>query len=317
MWEALTNIVPLGLYYTAPLLIIALGGLFSERSGIVNIALEGLLGVGAFASALFLVSTYSTLGNAAIWLSLLVGALAGCLFSWLHAFASVTMKADQVISGTAINLLSLSLTVYLARVITKSANVQIIRGFLKGDIPFLSKIPVIGPLFFSNAYITTYLVFAIVVISWFILYKRPFGFHLRACGENPQAADSMGIKVVKMRYIGVLISGALAGLGGAITVTTYAGQFSDSTTYNGLGFLALAALIFGKWNPWGVLGASFFFGFAKTLAELAKVFESLRDLPNIYFNTFPYVITLIALMIFSKNAHGPKAAGEPYDPGKR
>lgn len=316
MWDALTNIVPLGLYYTAPLLIIALGGLFSERSGIVNIALEGLLGMGAFASALFLSLTYKTLGESAIYLSLIAGAAAGCLFSWLHAFASVSMRANQVISGTAINIMSTALTVYLARVITGSANIQIIKGFIKDDVPILSKIPVIGPLLFSNAYITTYIVIAIVIISWFILYKRPFGLRLRACGENPQAADSMGINVIKMRYAGVLISGALAGLGGAIAITTYAGEFSENI-YNGLGFLALAALIFGKWNPWGVLGASVFFGFAKTLADLAKIFDSLKDMPNIVFNAFPYIITLIALMIFSKNAHGPKAAGEPYDPGKR
>lgn len=316
MWDAITNIVPLGLYYTAPLLIIALGGLFSERSGIVNIALEGLLGVGAFASALFIVLTYKSLGESAIYLSLVVGAAAGCLFSWLHAFASVSMRANQVISGTAINILSAALTVYLARVITGSSNIQIIKGFVKFDVPGLSKIPVIGPLLFTNAYITTYIVVALLIIGWFILYKRPFGLRLRACGENPQAADSMGISVVKMRYTGVLISGALAGLGGAIVCTTYATQFSENI-YNGLGFLALAALIFGKWNPWGVLGASVFFGFATTLSNLAKIFESLEKVPNIFLNAFPYVVTLIALMIFSKNAHGPKAAGEPYDPGKR
>jgi general nucleoside transport system permease protein len=310
MWEILSIIVPLALAYTAPLLIIALGGLFSERSGVVNIGLEGLMGIGAFASALVISQ------GTPVFVGLLAAALAGGIFSILHAFASVTMKADQVVSGTAINILSAAITVYLARSITGSANIQIISGFIKDDVPFLSKIPVIGTLFFTNAYITTLIVLLIVIFSWYVLYYRPFGLRLRACGENPQAADSLGINVVRMRYIGVIVSGMMAALGGGIVITTYAGEFSP-LIYNGLGFLGLAALIFGKWNPWGVVGASLFFGFAKTVADMSKLFESLKSMPNIFFNTFPYVITLIALVLFSKNAAGPKAAGEPYDPGKR
>lgn len=316
MWDILTNILPLTMAYTAPLIIIAMGGLFSERSGVVNIGLEGLFGVGAFASALVIsrAGQGATIGT--VYMGLLAAALAGGVFSLLHAFASVTMKADQVVSGTAINILSAALTVYLARSLTGSANVHIIRGFFKGNVPVLSKIPVIGPLFFTNAYMSTFIVILIVIFSWYILYYRPFGLRLRACGENPQAADSLGINVLRMRYIGVFISGVLAGLGGGIVITTYAGEFSP-IIYNGLGFLALAALIFGKWTPAGVVGASFFFGFAKTVADMSKLFESLKSMPNIYFNVFPYVITLIALVLFSKNAAGPKAAGEPYDAGKR
>lgn len=316
MWQILVSIIPLTLTYTAPLLIIALGGLFSERSGVVNIGLEGLLGIGAFTTAFVISKTAASLGGSVVYVGLLAAALAGGIFSLLHAFASVTMKSDQVVSGTAINILSAALTVYLARSLTGSANIHIIKGFIKQDVPLLSKIPVIGPLFFSNAYITTLIVLLIVIYSWYVLYKRPFGLRLRACGENPQAADSLGINVLRMRYIGVFISGVLAGLGGGIVIATYAGEFSP-LIYNGLGFLALASLIFGKWNPWGVLGASFFFGFAKTVADMSKLFESLKALPNIYFNTFPYVVTLIALVLFSKNAAGPRAAGEPYDPGKR
>jgi Uncharacterized ABC-type transport system, permease component len=312
--DVINTVIPLALANMAPLLIIALGGLYSERSGVVNIALEGLLGIGAFASALVIYMTYSDLGYWAVWLGLLCGAAAGGLFSLLHAFASVTMKADQVVSGTAINLLSCALTVYLARVIVGSANIQIY-GFDKSSIPILSKIPILG-LLFKNYYITTFLVVIIVVFSWFVLCKRPFGLHLRACGENPHAADSMGINVKKMRYAGVFISGILAGLGGAIVITTYSWEFSQNI-YSGLGFLALAALIFGKWNPWGVLGAAAFFGLAKTVAEISKLFASIESLPNIFFNTFPYVVTLIALVLFSRNSSGPKAAGEPYDVGKR
>jgi ABC-type uncharacterized transport system permease subunit len=313
--DIIYSVIPLGIAFTAPLAIIALGGLFSERSGVVNIGLEGLMGIGAFASAITIVTLFPNLGDLAVWIGLLAAVAAGVAFSLLHAFASVNMKANQVISGTAINLLSMAITVYLARTITGSANIQIMKGFYKIDIPLLSQIPFIGPLFFKP-YITTVLVLVIFAVSWFVLYKRPFGLRLRACGENPQAADSMGINVGKMRYIGVMMSGALAGLGGAIVITTFSNEFSV-LIYNGLGFLALASLIFGKWRVWSVLGAAAFFGMAKTVADLSKLFSFLQDKPNIIFNTFPFVVTLIALIIFSKNAAGPKAAGEPYDVGKR
>ena len=316
MWEILISIVPLAIAYTAPLLIIALGGLFSERSGVVNIGLEGLMGVGAFTAALIIYKGTGAMGDGAVYVGLLGAAVAGGVFSLLHAFASVTMKSDQVVSGTAINILSAALTVYLARSLTGSANIQIISGFIKRDVPILSKIPIIGPLFFGHAYITTLIVLVIVSISWYFLYRRPFGLRFRACGENPQAADSLGINVIRTRYIGVILSGLCAGLGGGIVITTYSGEFSP-LVYSGLGFLALAALIFGKWNPWGILGASLFFGFAKTVADMSKLFDSLKGLPNIFFNTFPYVVTLIALVIFANNVAGPRAAGEPYDPGKR
>lgn len=310
------SIIPLALTYTAPLLVIALGGLYSERSGVVNIGLEGLMGVGAFASALFVVLTGGAFGGATIWLALIVGAFAGMLLSIAHAFASVSMNADQVISGTAVNMFSMAITVYLARWITTSSNIQIRTSFSRVNIPVLSEIPVIGPLFFSKVYYTTYLVLALIIISYFLLYKTRFGLRLRACGENPHAADSMGVSVKKMRYTGVLISGALAGLGGAIVILTYAKEFSQ-LTFNGLGFLALAALIFGKWKPFGILGASFFFGTAMTIANISIIYDSLKNIPNIFLNSFPYVITVVALVIFSNNSAGPKAAGEPYDVGKR
>jgi len=316
MLETIMNIVPIAIGYTAPLLLIALGGLFSERSGVVNIGLEGLLGVGAFSAAFFIQVYFPLLGDNAILLGLVVAAIAGGLFSLLHAFACVTMRADQVISGTAINLLSIALTIFLARSLAGSANIHIVKGFIKRDVPGLSEIPVIGGLFFHNAYITTLIVLIVTILSWYVLYYRPFGLHLRACGEHPQAAATAGINVIRMRYIGVFLSGVLAGVGGAIVITTYSGEFSP-LVYNGLGFLALAALIFGKWHPWKVMGAAAFFGFAKTIADMSQLFSNLSALPDILFNTFPFVATLLALVIFSKNAAGPKAAGEPYDPGKR
>ena len=316
LFDAINKIIPLALSFTAPLLIIALGGLYSERSGVANIGLEGLMGIGAFTTALFIFFKYEAMGMNSIWIALILSALAGGIFSLLHAFASVSMKADQIISGTAINILSAAITIYLARRLTGSANIQIFRGVRRLDVPILSEIPIIGPLFFTRAYSTTYLVLLLVLISWYILYKTPFGLRLRACGENPHAADSMGINVKIMRYTGVVLSGVLAGLGGGIVIVTYAGEFSQ-LTYNGLGFLALASLIFGKWNPWGVLGASLFFGTARTISSLSSIFTSLNQVPNIYLNTFPFVITIVALVLFSKNSSAPKAVGEPYDVSKR
>ncbi|NLZ49958.1 MAG: ABC transporter permease [Clostridiales bacterium] len=314
--NALEIIVPLAITYTVPLFLIALGGLFSERSGVINIALEGLLGIGAFASAFVIFEYESILGASTVYVSLIAAAVAGGLCSLLHAFASISMKADQVVSGTAINILVPALTIFLARSINKGSGIIPVKGLELWDVPILSKIPIIGSLFFHNTYTTTFISIIIVIISWYVLYYRPFGLRLRACGENPQAVDSVGISVVKMRYIGVIISGILSGLGGGLLLNTLVKEFS-TLIFTGLGFLALAALIFGKWKPWSVLGASAFFGLAKTVSDIAPLFSGLNQLPSIFLTTFPYVITIIALVLFSKNAVGPKAAGEPYDVGKR
>lgn len=316
MWDFIVSMMPYALAFTAPMLVTALGGLFSERSGVVNIGLEGLMIVGSFTTALFINQFYA--GNdSIIWIGILLGGVAGCAFSLLHAYASINLKADQVISGTAINLLAPAVTIFLARTLTGSQNISIVKGVSRFDAPVLSKIPIIGPLFFSKMYLTTFIVLGLVILTWYIVFKTSFGLRLRACGEHPQAADSMGINVYKMRYIGVLASGFLAGLGGAIIIVTTSNEFNGSVA--GLGFLALAALIFGKWNPWSVLFASFFFGFMKTLGQLALINDTLKSLeiPMEFYNALPYIMTLVALMIFSRNIVGPKAAGEPYDKGKR
>jgi len=172
---------------------------------------------------------------------------------------------------------------------------------------------VLGKLFFTMSYPTTWLVLVILLCSWFILYKTPFGLRLRACGEHPHAADSAGINVFLMRYIAVMVSGAFAALGGAIVIVTYSGEFNGTAA--GLGFLALAALIFGQWKPMGILGATVFFGFASTIANVSQVVPTLAQIPGILLKIFPYVVTLIALVIFSKSSQAPQAAGEPYDKG--
>ncbi len=323
MMEFLYQIFPYALAYTAPILITALGGLFSERSGVVNIGLEGLMIIGSFVAA-YSVYLYTnvfypgqSLGVFSLVLILIISAIIGGLFSLLHAYASISLNANQIISGTALNMLAAALTLFLAELFTGTERITLVSGIARDNVPFLSKIPVLGNLFFSKAYFTTYVVFIIVFIVWFVLYKKPFGLRLRSCGEYPQAAASMGINVKKMRYTGVFISGCFAGLGGAILVLSYNQEFTGAV--NGLGFLALATLIFGQWKPLRVLGASFFFGFMKTMSTMASVNEVLKSLalPQELYKALPYVLTLIALMAFSKNAVAPKALGEMYDAGKR
>ena len=321
--DFLYEIFPYALAFTAPILITAIGGLMSERSGVVNIGLEGLMIVGSFAGAftIYLLTKNADTGTAVnfgmLLFALFIASLSGGIFSLLHAYASITLKANQIISGTAINMLAASVTLFLSEFFTGSERLAVVSGVARNDVPLLSKIPLLGPLFFTKTYFTTYLVLIIVAIVWFVLMKRPFGLRLRACGEYPQAAESMGINVIFMRYVGVFFSGCFAGLGGGILVLTYNTEFTGAVS--GLGFLALATLIFGQWKPWKVVGASFFFGFMRTMATMARVNDGLKSLgiPQEVYKALPYALTLVALLIFSKNTVAPKALGETFDSGKR
>lgn len=315
MWEIISSIFPYAIAFTIPLLITALGGLFSERSGVVNIGLEGLMVVGSFAAAVMITALDSVVPSAvAVWIGLAAAVIAGILFSMLHAFACINLNANQVISGTAINMIAGALMIFLARKITGSGNIDV-PGLARGNIPALSQIPVLGDLLFKQSYATTWVVLAILLLAWFLLFKTPFGLRLRACGEHPQAAEAAGINVMRMRYFGVLMSGACAGLGGAIILITYSGQFTG--TVSGLGFLALAALIFGQWKPLGILGATLFFGLAATIANVSQVMPEFNAIPPFILKSFPYVLTMLALIFFSKRSQAPRAAGEIYDKGKR
>lgn len=310
MWYILGLIFPYVIAYTIPLLITSLGGLYSERSGVVNLGLEGLMLAGSFAAAISITLLKGIVPEGLlIPMGLLFAVIFGVLCSLLHAFASITLKADQVISGTALNMLAVALSVYLAHSIVGYGNVRV-NGIIRHDIPVLVDIPIIGKLFFAQSYWTTWLVLFILVFSWFLLYKTSFGLRLRACGEHPSAVASAGINVHKMRYFAVCASGALAGLGGAIILVTYSGEFNGSV--DGLGFLALAALIFGQWKPLGILGATFFFGLARTIANVSQVIPALNVMHPLLLKIFPYVVTLVALIIFSKNSAAPKADGQPY-----
>lgn len=315
--DLLFQMMPLALGVATPIIISSLGGLFSERSGVVNIALEGIMLVGAFAGATANVLLTSALGSLAPWVSLLIGAIFGLLYAWIHAFASINLKADQTISGTALNMLALGLTVYLCQIIFQAQRTPTFEvAFTKATVPFLSDIPVLGKLIFTNIYPTFFIAIALVIITWVVVFKSKFGLQLRSCGENPQASASMGIKVERMRYIGVLTSGALGGLSGAIMVLTMDIQFTVGTIH-GVGFIAMACLIFGKWKPFGCLAAGIFFGFSQVLSSFSGAIPFLKDFPSEFFYAIPYLLTIVALILFARKSIGPKASGEIYDSGKR
>ncbi|QNP15682.1 ABC transporter permease [Bacillus pumilus] len=315
--QILEIIVPATLVYAAPLILTALGGVFSERSGVVNIGLEGLMVVGAFSSIIFNLFYADTFGALTPWLGLLVGMAIGGLFSLIHAVATITFRADQTVSGVAINMLALGATLFVVKLIYGKAQTdKITEPFYKGDIPLLSDIPIIGDIFFKDVYYTSILALALAVVAWFVLFKMPFGLRLRAVGEHPMAADTMGIKVYWMRYIGVFISGLFGGLGGAVYASTIALDFSHATI-TGQGFIALAALVFGKWHPFGAMGAALFFGFAQSLSIIGSLLPLFQDIPNVYMLIAPYVLTILALTGFIGRADAPKALGTPYLKGKR
>jgi simple sugar transport system permease protein len=306
------------MFFSIPLLIVALGGMFSERSGVVNIALEGIMIFGAFSGVLFInIMQKSISGQSVLMLAILVSSGTGVLVSLLHAYASINMKADQIISGTAINMLAPAAAIYIARMIRTVQQIPFINQFRIDSVPVLGGIPVIGPLLFTNTYITTYLGFLIFALSALLLYKTRFGLRLRSCGEHPQASDSAGINVYRMRYAGVMISGALAGLGGLVFIIPTSTQFNADVA--GYGFLALAVLIFGQWKPNRILAAAFFFGFMKAISSSYSGISFMRNIsiPSYVYKMVPYIATLVVLAFSSKKSQAPRAAGVPFDKGRR
>lgn len=306
------------LHIAIPLLIVSLGGLFSERSGIINIALEGIMVFGSFFGivTMFLLRDVMQ-GQSLYLLAMLVAMLSGILIASVHAFASINMNADQTISGTAINMFAPAFTVYAARLFYSVKEIPFKNTFLIKKVPLLSEIPILGRLFFQQVYISTYIGIGILLISTYVLYKTRFGLRLRAAGENPHALDAAGVNVKKMRWAAVLISGALAGLGGLVITVPISISFSG--TANGYGFLALAILIFGQWKPIPIFFTSIFFAIALTISNTYSAIPFLLKLniPEQIFRMLPYVATLLVLIFTSKNSQAPKALGEPYDQGKR
>ncbi len=295
-----------------PLMLAALGGIFSERSGIVNIALEGIMLIGAFFAMMI-----SYLG-AKIGLPPLVSAAAGLmgavvfgfLISMIHAVVSIRFQANQVVSGVAINILALGLTGFLLQFIFKtSGNSPSVPNLPAMPIPLLSKIPVLGDIFFNQSPIV-YIALLAVPLSAFVLFRTPLGLRLRSVGEHPKAADTMGINVFKLRYLGVGLSGMLGGLGGAYLSIGQLNIFTEGMT-NGRGYIALAAVIFGKWNPWGALGACLLFGLADAIQISLQ--NAGVNIPSDFLLMLPYILTIIALAGFIGRSKPPAAAGMPYE----
>ena len=306
------------MFFSIPLLIVALGGMFSERSGVVNIALEGIMTMGAFTSILFINLTGNSMsGQGQLLIAIVIAMVTGVVFSLFHAYAAINMKADQTISGTALNMFAPAFAIFVARIIQGVQQIQFNNTFRIESEPVLGSIPVIGDLFFKNTYITTYIGIAILILSTIVLYKTRFGLRLRACGEHPQAADAAGVNVYRMQYAGVMISGALAGLGGLVFVVPTSTNFNASVA--GYGFLALAVLIFGQWKPIRIMWASLFFGLTKAVAAAYSGIPFLNNMgiPSYLYKMIPYIATLIVLIFTSKNSQAPRASGVPYDKGAR
>ena len=295
-----------------PLALAALGGIFSERSGIVNIALEGIMLIGAFFA--MMISYYGAqygLPPLASALAGMVGAIVfGFLISMIHAVVSIRFRADQVVSGVAINILALGLTGFLLQLIfNTSGNSPSVPNLAAWPIPVLASIPILGDIFFNQPPIV-YLALLAVPISSFVLFKTPLGLRLRSVGEHPKAADTVGVNVFSLRYLGVGLSGVLAGLAGAYLSIGQLNIFTEGMT-NGRGFIALAAVIFGKWNPWGAFGACLLFGFAD--AVQISLQNAGVPIPSEFLLMLPYVLTLIALAGFIGRSRPPAAAGVPYE----
>ena len=298
--------------FTIPLMIVALGGMFSERSGVVNIALEGIMTMGAFTGILFLNMTGGKMGGQfQLALAILISTATGAAFAFFHAYASINMKANQTISGTALNMFAPAFAIFVARVIQGVQQIQFNNTFRIESVPVLGKIPFLGPLLFQNTYITTYLGILILIASTLVLYRTRFGLRLRSCGEHPQAADAAGINVYRMQYAGVLISGVLGGLGGLVFVVPTSTNFNADVA--GYGFLALAVLIFGQWKPVRIMWASLFFGLMKAVAAAYSgiPFLAATGIPSYVYKMIPYLATLIVLIFTSRNSQAPRASGVP------
>ncbi len=325
----LADILSATVLFAIPLLLVALGGMFSERSGVINIALEGIMVIGALISILLLRAfDMSGFGTAqpqlAVLIAILVAGLSGAVYSLLLAFASINLKADQTIGGTALNMLAPAFAVVLTWAIQGQGNTTIlIPGWVRltaANVGLAENSSFFIRLIFKSFYLTTPAALLLMLLSSFVIYKTKLGLRLRACGEHPQAADSVGVNVYRMRYIGVLFSGFLGGIGGlAFTLAAGSGFQSQVAGY---GFLALAVMIFGNWKPLNILGAALFFAFFKIIGSYSGSIPFLPDFKQVRSSEYiylmlPYIVTMIVLILTSKKSRAPKAEGIPYDKGAR
>ncbi|MBQ2920191.1 MAG: ABC transporter permease [Oscillospiraceae bacterium] len=305
------------LIFASVLMLVALGGCFSEHSGIINIGLEGIMVIGAMGGALMM--RYLPEGTSApvmIVMVCLAAVLAGAVYSMLLAVAAINFNADQTIIGTAMNMLGTA----LATVVVKALNMAADPNNVSSTIEYVNQ----KKAFYFNIgslELSWFMVIAVVllIVSHVVLYKTRFGLRLCACGEHPQAADSVGINVYKMRYAGVLISGILGGLGGIVYITSGVSEWKFENGVAGFGFLALAVMIFGQWKPMNIALAAILFGLMRALSNVYVAFDFLAGLniPGTVYNMLPYIISLVVLIFTSKKSRAPKAEGIPYDKGSR
>ena len=298
------------LLYTVVLMLVALGGMFSERSGIINIALEGIMVIGGLIGVIATQMMPAGASAAAIvTVSVLAAAIAGMVYAALLAFASINLNADQTIGGTALNMLATALAMVIAKKVNGSASAKL-------DYSNRAFVFDIGPL---TVNVFLFIGIVILILSYIVLYKTRLGLRLRACGEHPQAADSVGVNVYKMRYIGVLISGALGGIGGMAYIIPSVSSWNFEVGVSGAGFLALAVMIFGQWKPFRIFLAAVFFALFKSLANIASSIPMLAQLgwtQNMY-NMIPFIASMVILAFTSRKSRAPKAEGIPYDKGSR
>ncbi len=313
--DILSNLIHDTIVFSTALIFAALGGVYSERSGVVNIALEGMMVIGAFSGAV--VTFFAQPSPYAPWIGFLAAIVCGAIFALPHAVASITFKADQVVSGVALNFLATGLSVYLTKIIFHGAGQTTTLSvvFSKWHIPLLGDLPLVGHAVFE-AYPTSYIAFLLVGVTWFVLFKTPFGLRLRAVGEHPRAADTAGINVKRVRYTAVMISGALAAMGGATIALTTTSNFSHNTV-SGQGFIALAAMIFGKWHPLGAMAAALFFGVAQAVKSLVQVYGLTAYVPIEFIFMLPYILTILVLAGVVGRSQAPASLGKPYDTGSR
>ena len=305
------------LIFASVLVLVALGGCFSEHSGVINIGLEGIMVMGALGGALMMKFLPSgTAAPAVILLVILASVVIGMIFSLLLGVAAIRFKADQTLVGTALNLLGPAVAVVLVRAINTAENVDNVSSTVAYGHAKKAFIVNIGKFEFNWFMLIALLV---LIAAYVVLYKTKFGLRLCACGEHPQAADSVGINVYKMRYAGVLISGALGGLGGLVYITAGVSEWKFENGVAGFGFLALAVMIFGQWKPVNIGLAALLFGLFRALSNVYTGFDLLvaLKLPSTVYNMLPYIISLVVLVFVSKKSRAPKAEGIPYDKGAR
>ena len=305
------------LTFASVLILVALGGCISERSGVINLGLEGIMVMGAMGGALTM--RYLPEGASAIVIILAVliaSAVVGMIYSSLLAVACINFKADQTIVGTALNMLGTAGATVIVKAINTAANPDDVSSVVQYAIPKKAFLVDIGGFEFNWFMAVTLL--ALIVVN-IMLFKTRFGLRLMACGEHPQAADSVGINVYKMRWAGVLISGALGGLGGIVFITAGVSEWRFEYGVAGFGFLSLAVMIFGQWNPIRIALAALLFGMFRALSNVYMGFDFLAalDLPSQVYNMMPYIISLVVLAFTSKKSRAPKAEGIPYDKGQR